>query len=76
MSDGSVVLLAVREWLTPSGRPIWHKGISPDVEVTLPEGGAIVVPDEESNLDAATLAKCGDRQLLKALELLRNEIRP
>src|SRR5207253_4613867 len=38
LSDGSAVLLAVNEWLTPNGRQIWHKGISPDVEVALPEG--------------------------------------
>ncbi|MGA8178942.1 MAG: S41 family peptidase, partial [Desulfobacterales bacterium] len=28
LSDGSALLLAVREWLTPDGHTIWHKGIS------------------------------------------------
>ena len=33
LSDGSAVLLATTQWLTPKGRQIWHKGITPDVEV-------------------------------------------
>jgi carboxyl-terminal processing protease len=70
LSDGSVVLLAVEEWLTPKGRQIWHTGISPDVEVTLLEDATVLLPGEESKLDAAALAASTDRQLLKAVELL------
>src|SRR5262249_14959780 len=44
LSDGSAVLLAVTEWLTPKGRQIGHKGISPDVEVAVPEGTSILLP--------------------------------
>src|SRR5207248_7288470 len=43
LSDGSAVLLAVMEWLTPNGRQIWHTGISPDVEVALHEGVSILL---------------------------------
>jgi carboxyl-terminal processing protease len=39
LSDGSALLLAVEEWLTPAGHVIWHKGISPDLSVTLPPRG-------------------------------------
>ena len=33
LSDGSALLLAVEEWLTPQGHTIWHRGIAPDVKV-------------------------------------------
>jgi carboxyl-terminal processing protease len=75
LSDGSAVLLAVAEWLTPNGRQIWHQGISPDVEVALPSGALALLPETESDLDAAALAKSEDLQLLKALALLREQIR-
>jgi carboxyl-terminal processing protease len=75
LSDGSAVLLAVTEWLTPKGRHIWHKGISPDVEVALAEGTPILLPEMEGELDAASLAKSEDKQLQKTLELLRANIR-
>ena len=74
LSDGSVVLLAVREWLTPKGRVIWHHGIEPDIEVALPEEAAILLPEEEGSLTAAKLAKSDDKQLLKAYEVLKERI--
>ena len=74
LSDGSVVLLAVMEWLTPSGQVIWHKGIQPDVVVTLPEDAKILLPEEEDKLTAEELSKSSDKQLLKGLELLKEEI--
>lgn len=75
LSDGSAVLLAVLEWLTPDGRQIWHKGIEPDVPVPLPEGVAALLPEEEDGMDAAALAKSTDVQLRKALELLQGQVR-
>src|SRR5581483_8874525 len=36
LSDGSAMLLATSEWLTPKGRVIWHQGIQPDEKVSLP----------------------------------------
>lgn len=69
--DGSAVLLAVAEWLTPKGRQIWHHGISPDIPVAMPEDATAILPDDEKPLDAATLAHSGDKQLLAAIELLR-----
>jgi carboxyl-terminal processing protease len=74
LSDGSAVLLAVAEWFTPNGRQIWHQGITPDVEQALPEGANVLMPEEEEGLDADTLAKSSDKQLLKALEVLRQQI--
>jgi carboxyl-terminal processing protease len=71
LEDGSAVLLAVSQWLTPSGRKIWHQGITPDIEVTLPDGVGALLPEAAGNLDAATLARSEDRQLLRAIEVLR-----
>jgi carboxyl-terminal processing protease len=75
LSDKSAVLLAVAEWLTPNGRKIWHEGIQPDVQVTLPQGSRILLPEAEDNLDAAALAKSEDKQLLKALEVLKEQLK-
>jgi carboxyl-terminal processing protease len=75
LNDGGAVLLAVAEWFTPDGRQIWHQGIAPDIEVPLPEGATILTPDAEENLDAAGLEKTTDRQLLKALEVLKEKLR-
>jgi carboxyl-terminal processing protease len=70
LSDGSALLLATQEWLTPSGRVIWHQGIAPDVQVALPEGSSLLIPEEEKGMTADQLQANGDAQLLRALELL------
>jgi carboxyl-terminal processing protease len=75
LADGSAVLLAVDQWLTPKGRKIWHEGIKPDVEVDLPPDVAPLHPDEEAGLDASALQRTQDKQLLKALALLKEQIR-
>ncbi len=74
LSDGSALLLAVREWLTPNGRTIWHKGIMPDVMVSLPPGGSVLFPDAEKVMSKAELQSSKDSQLLRAIELLRQKI--
>jgi carboxyl-terminal processing protease len=70
LSDGSVLLLAIREWLTPAGRVIWHQGLDPEIEVILPPGVAPVFPRGEQDLDVDGLLTSGDDQLLRALEVL------
>lgn len=75
LSDGSAVLLAVTEWLTPRGRQIWHKGVQPDVVVALTEGAEVLLPEEENNLSVSALEQSQDKQLLKALEILRKQLR-
>jgi carboxyl-terminal processing protease len=74
LQDGSAVNMAVARWLTPKGRSLWHVGLQPDVEVSLPRGGTILRPEEELGLDADHLAKSKDTQLLKATELLREKL--
>ncbi len=73
--DGSAVLLAVDQWLTPKGRRIWHEGIAPDVEVDLPPDVALLEPDDEAHLSADKLKQTEDKQLLKAYEMLKKELR-
>jgi carboxyl-terminal processing protease len=68
LSDGSAILLAISEWLTPKGRQIWHKGITPDIEVSLPQDASIVMPESETQLTADGLRHSKDIQLLKAIE--------
>jgi carboxyl-terminal processing protease len=70
LSGGSALLLAVEEWLTPSGHSFWHKGIVPGVEVALPTDGSMLLPEAELDLTAAQLRSRGDAQLLRALALL------
>ena len=71
LSDGSALLLAIEEWLTPAGHIIWHKGITPNVDAALTAGASPVFPESERNMDVEQLDHSGDAQLLRALELLR-----
>lgn len=71
LSDGSALLLAVAEWITPAGNVIWHKGIEPDVAVSLPPGASPLYPDKEKGINAEQLQTSQDTQLLRALDLLR-----
>jgi carboxyl-terminal processing protease len=70
LADGSQVLLATEEWLTPNGRVIWHKGISPDVTVSLASTITPFVPESGSGMTAAQLQSSQDAQLLKAINEL------
>jgi carboxyl-terminal processing protease len=71
LSDGSALLLAVEEWLTPAGDVIWHKGITPNVVVALAPGASPLFPEGERTTTVEELQRSGDTQLLKALNLLR-----
>lgn len=70
LDDGSALLLAIKEWLTPDGHVIWHRGIEPDVVVALPEDASALLPQEQEGLTAAELRASNDTQLLRALELV------
>jgi carboxyl-terminal processing protease len=74
LSDGSAVLLAVAEWLTPKGRHIWHEGITPDIAVTLPEEASILLPEVAGGLTAEELARSEDKQLLKAVQVMKEQV--
>jgi carboxyl-terminal processing protease len=72
LSDGSAMLLAIAEWITPAGHIIWHKGVTPDVEVGLPVAAIPLYPDREKGMNSAQLKASEDTQLLRALELLEH----
>jgi carboxyl-terminal processing protease len=74
LSDGSALLLAVQEWLTPNGNEIWHKGITPNFVVSLPEGASPVFPEEEQGMTLRQMKESRDTQLLKALEMVTEQI--
>jgi carboxyl-terminal processing protease len=70
LSDGSVLLLATQEWLTPDGHSIWHTGITPNVVVSLPSTVEIVTPDAVRGMTSVQFQASGDAQLLRAIGLL------
>ncbi len=73
LSDGSAVLLAVEEWLTPKGHTIWHKGIKPDEVVSLGQDVTPVLPLDLRRMNAKQFKARKDTQLLKAIELLQGQ---
>jgi carboxyl-terminal processing protease len=70
LSDGSALVLAVLEWLTPAGKTIWHTGLTPDKTVTLATGASPMFPESEQGLTPEQLKNSGDTQLLAAIGLL------
>jgi carboxyl-terminal processing protease len=75
LSDGSALLLAVQEWLTPKKVSFWHRGIEPDVKVRLAPD-ALLRPSLEREMTAEQLRSSGDLQLLKAMEILQASAKP
>jgi carboxyl-terminal processing protease len=71
LADGSQIQLAVVEWLTPSGKSIWHTGLTPDDIVTLATNVAPLIPDAFTGMTQAQLQASGDQQLLDAISALQ-----
>jgi carboxyl-terminal processing protease len=70
LGDGSVILLAVAEWLRPNREPIREIGIVPDVEAGMEEGQKPRTPDEIRGLSGEEIL-AEDPQLGRALEVLQ-----
>jgi carboxyl-terminal processing protease len=70
LQDGSALLLAIQEWLTPSGKTIWHVGLAPDIAVTLAANVSPLFPTSEQGLTSEQLQNNSDQQLLRAASLL------
>ena len=64
LTDGTGIKITVEDYYTPSGRSIHKLGVTPDVEVDLPDELKVLVsvPKEE------------DTQLIKALEVLKGKL--
>lgn len=73
LRDGSALRVGTVEWLTPSGRRIWHEGIAPDVPVALGDGVQPMTPDDVRGLTPAGVDAITDAQLARALELVAAE---
>jgi carboxyl-terminal processing protease len=71
LTDGSALLVGTIEWLTRNGREIWKHGVVPDIGLDSSPLGKIVTPFALKQLSPDGLAKSGDAQLLKAIELLK-----
>jgi carboxyl-terminal processing protease len=72
LSDGSALLLATEEWLTPGGRVIWHRGLAPDQMIALAPDVVPIFPESEQGLTAQQLRASKDVQLVRALDVLTN----
>lgn len=70
LTDGSELLLGVRQWLTPNGRLIRNQGIQPDVVIELPSGTTLLSPVAVQEMSLADIGASADTQMQKALELL------
>jgi len=71
LPDNSALLLATREWLTPKGRVIWHKGIAPDQTITPPAGAAPLYAYQLKSMSAADVTATQDTQFQQALKTLQ-----
>ena len=70
LSDGSSILLATKQWLTPGGQVIWHQGINPTEVVSLPTNIGALRPEMEKGMTPQQLKDSQDTQLLRAIQLL------
>jgi C-terminal processing protease CtpA/Prc len=73
LADGGALTIGTERWLTPTGREIWREGLVPDEVVALPQGAAMVVPDDFATLPPGGLATTSDAQLKAALAALDRE---
>lgn len=70
LSDGSALLVATLQWLTPNGRVIWHQGIKPDDKISLPTGVGPLTPAVLKTMDERGYKSSQDLQLQRAVEWL------
>jgi carboxyl-terminal processing protease len=70
LPDGSALLLATQEWLTPKGRVIWHQGLTPDIEVKMDSSVYPLSPEAERQMTYYQWKTTDDIQLVKAFETL------
>jgi carboxyl-terminal processing protease len=70
LSDGSAVLITIAKYLTPAGKDINKKGITPDF--------VVIIPTKEANSYDELFFDLGDEkediQLQKAIEVIKKEL--
>ena len=70
LTDGSALMLAIEEWLTPTGHTIWHQGIKPDLVVPMSPDTMLLMPAVARTMTHAQLMASNDDQLLQGLAWL------
>ncbi len=70
LSDGSVIILGTKYWLTPAGHKIFGVGITPDQAVAMPNGALPIDPSALGSMTTAQLNSSGDAELLAAVHSL------
>jgi carboxyl-terminal processing protease len=70
LSDGSGLAVTVAHYYTPKGTDINHKGITPDIQVTLSEGQQILL-----STNPKMVATLSDPHYIKAIQTLQQGIR-
>jgi carboxyl-terminal processing protease len=76
LADGSALRVGTVEWLTPSGRRIWHEGIVPDVTVERADDVRPVVPDDLRTMTSSDVDALEDPQLARALTVVASATAP
>ncbi len=69
LSDGSAIMLATAQWLTPNRDPIQGSGVEPDVKGSLEEGQKPRPPDQLRGLSRKEIF-AHDAQIQRAFEVL------
>ena len=71
LGDGSAVKFTIAGYFTPNGRDIHGKGITPDIEVTLPE----TLPEGEEAYDESGYLKLEyDTQLAEGIKYMNERL--
>ncbi|MFI5258635.1 MAG: S41 family peptidase [Candidatus Limnocylindrales bacterium] len=68
LSDGSVIFLGTRYWLTPDGHRIFGVGIKPDQVVAMPTNAVPTDPTTLGSMTTAQFQSTTDAQLLTAVK--------
>ncbi len=71
LADGSALLLAVQEWLTPKGQSFWHSGLTPQRLIPQAASVPLLTPETQSRLSPEELKASADAQFLEALKLVQ-----
>ncbi len=76
VSDGSIVNIGIELWLSPDGNVIWHRGVTPDIEVQNEPGAQISLPYMFSDnvVTEDQIASSEDTQLLAAIDDITAQI--
>ncbi len=75
LDDGSVLSIGIYEWLTRSGRSVWHSGVRPGITVAMRDGTTPITPSELAALAPGALGTSRDAQLIAAMRELGYDAR-